>query len=465
VTLRGNVANPGRFSWHDGMHLSDLIPDRDSLLSRDYWWKRSHLGLPAPEFEPAISTIGNGQRPPEFNSRGLTTSVTQETLTSALTPRAPQASDEEQESNTLPISGRTGSRGVLTTENTYPTSQNKVRQPHDLAAQPKVNDVRLADAGINWYYAVIERTDPDTLTSSLIPFDLGKLVINHDSTQDLSLQPGDSITIFSQDDIRIPINAQTKYVKLEGEFVHAGFYSVLPGETLRDLVHRAGGLTSNAYLYGSEFTRESTRVFQQQRLDEYIHTVSMEAERGTQALAVSGSSSSSSASDVAASQAVSQGLLARLSQVRATGRIVLQFRPTSSIVQDVPEIGLQNGDKFVVPSASSTVNVIGAVYDQNSFLYQPGRRADYYLKVAGGPNRNADRKHSFIIRADGSVVSSEAAKGAGFWRSGFSQLRLNPGDTIIVPDKTLRPTALRNIIDWSQVFSQLALGSAAINIL
>ena len=86
VTLRGDVANPGRFSFRPGMHLSDLIPDRDSLLSRDYWWQRSHLGLPVPEFEPTISTIGRDPRNPESNSQGFTASVTQETLTSALTP-------------------------------------------------------------------------------------------------------------------------------------------------------------------------------------------------------------------------------------------------------------------------------------------------------------------------------------------------------------------------------------------
>jgi protein involved in polysaccharide export with SLBB domain len=81
VTLRGFVANPGRFGWTAGMRLSDLIPDRDSLMSRDYWWKRSHLGLPAPEFEPAITSIGQGQQPMEANARGLTTSVTKSTLT------------------------------------------------------------------------------------------------------------------------------------------------------------------------------------------------------------------------------------------------------------------------------------------------------------------------------------------------------------------------------------------------
>ena len=61
VTLRGNLANPGRFAWHEGMRLSDLIPDRDSLLTRDYWWKRAQLGLPSPEFEPVPMLAAQSQ--------------------------------------------------------------------------------------------------------------------------------------------------------------------------------------------------------------------------------------------------------------------------------------------------------------------------------------------------------------------------------------------------------------------
>lgn len=416
VTLRGNVANPGRFAWTDGMRLGDLIPDRDSLQSRDYWWKRSRLGLPVPTFEPI-------NRPPE-----------------------PQESEN---------GGLHGSIAAQTPESRT-TGQTKV-------IEPRRNRVELSTPEINWDYAVIERTDPETLKTSLISFDLGKLVLSHDSSQNLELHPGDVVTIFSQSDIRVPLAEQTKYVEVQGEFLHSGVYSVQPGETLRDLVRRAGGLTPKAYLYGSEFTRESTRILQQQRIDEYVQTVRVEAQRGTQALAVSASGSSSN--DVAASQAASQELIARLSQVKATGRIVLQFRPDSSGVDQIPDIDLENGDKFIVPPAPSTINVVGAVYDQNSFLYQRGRNVERYLKLAGGPNRNADRGHAFVIRADGSVVSRSAEKTMALWSSTFYKLQLYPGDTIVVPDKTLHPTALRNVVEWTQVFSQLALGAAAINVL
>jgi protein involved in polysaccharide export with SLBB domain len=437
------------------MHLSDLIPDRDSLVSRDYWWKRSHLGLPVPEFEPTISTIGRDPRISESSDRGFTTSVTQETLTSALTPNNQQNPNALQAASADAGQGMAGAGPVA--------SQLTATSSAGSATQLKRNDVSLSAPEIDWDYAVVERLDPETLKTTLIPFDLGKLVLNHDASQDIALQAGDTITIFSQADIRVPLEKQTKYVDLEGEFAHAGIYSVEPGETLRDLVRRAGGLTSKAYLYGSEFTRESTRMLQQQRLNEYTRSIGMEINRGTQALAAVSTSSPSNSSDVAASRAAGQELIARLGQIRATGRIVLDFKPYRSSIDEVPEIGLENGDRFLVPFTPSTVNVVGAVNDQNSFLYQRGGSTARYLRLAGGTNRSADSRHAFVIRADGSVVARAAFN--GYWNNGFEQLRLNPGDTIVVPEKALRPTALRQFMDWSQIFSQLALGAAAINVI
>jgi protein involved in polysaccharide export with SLBB domain len=509
VTLRGNVSNPGRFSFRPGMRLSDLIPDRDSLVSRDYWWKRSNLGLPVPEFEPLISTIGRDQRNPEWNGQGFTSSVTQETLTSALTANEQQGSNASTQGTNATTQGSIASTQGVNASSQNPNqagqnanaagqSYNAADQGQDvnngnngnngntsridntnanqrgssasLASQltstpgqgvfgkAKRNEVRLSAPEIDWDYAVIERLDPETLKTSLIPFDLGKLVLQHDASQNLALEAGDTITIFSQADIRVPLDRQTKYVDLEGEVVHSGIYSVLQGETLRDLVRRAGGLTQKAYLYGSEFTRESTRILQQQRLDEYVRSASVETQRATQALAAS-----TNPGDVAASRAASQDLIARLSQIRATGRIVLQFRPDSASVDDVPAISLENGDRFVVPFAPATINVVRAVYNQNSFLYQSSRSTGRYLQLAGGPNRSADSRRDFVIHADGSVVSRASV--TGVWGNEFSRLRLNPGDTIVVPDKTFRPNAMRQILDWTQVFSQLAYGAAFITIL
>ncbi|MGA7522452.1 MAG: SLBB domain-containing protein [Acidobacteriaceae bacterium] len=490
VTLRGNTANQGRFAWHPGMKVSDLIPDKDSLITRNYWWRRAQLGLPAPEFQPLenfpkLLQPNNPQDLPRQRFLGRTRQV--ETLpgSTAATGNAATGKNANSSDNTVDEAGA-GDQGQTAdatqqaagTTNSpdsaaagVPASQSAgsaalaVEQPTSsmkgLAATR--TEVGPVAPEIDWDYAVIERMDPKTLKTVLIPFDLGRLVLEHDESQDLALMPGDVVSIFSQDDVQVPVAQQTKFVRLDGEFVHAGTYTVLPGETLRDLVKRAGGFTQNAYLYGSEFTRRSARILQQRRLDEYTQSLEIEMQRGILALASSATSTPLDLANGAAAQSSEQTMISRLRQMRATGRIVLEFRSGSSGLDALPDIQLEDGDHFVVPPVPASVNVVGAVYDQNSFLYESHRRAGDYLHLAGGPNRDADKSHTFIIRADGSVVSRESE--SGIWGNEFASLTMNPGDTIVVPEKVFKPGGMRAFLDWSQIFSQFALGAATINLL
>lgn len=510
VTLRGNTANPGRFAWHEGMRLSDLIPDRESLLTRDYWWKRTQLGLPSPEFQPVPYLASQSQPsypvdlrtreknfpanaaecqaynaafnsnwyrcPPGSNAgqnqtQGATGSQNPNGQSNGQNPASGQPYGEaagaelgaissgEYAGNSqqpLPASQRASSGTIATARQTEVTTQNA-------AGPTQRTRVTLPAPEIDWNYAVIERLDKNTLKTSLIPFDLGKLVIDHDQSQNLELQPGDVISIFSQADIHVPLAQQTKFVRLEGEFVHAGTYSVTPGETLPDLVERAGGFTRDAYLYGSEFTRESTRAIQQQRIDEYVQNLQLDITRGTLAQTASAVTTAQDIASANAAVTTEQSLISKLQQIRATGRIVLEEKPGSVGVAALPPIPLEDGDTFTVPSVPNSVNVVGSVYDQNSFLFVSGRRVADYLHLAGGPNRNADSKHAFVIRADGSVLSREATN--GIWGNTFDSARINPGDTLVVPQKIYGPSALRGFLDWSQLFSQMALGIAAIGVI
>ena len=106
---------------------------------------------------------------------------------------------------------------------------------------------------------------------------------------------------------------------------------------------------------------------------------------------------------------------------------------------------------------------MGAVNDQNSFLYVHGRDVGTYLKKAGGITKDADRKRSFVIRANGEVVGYDANTTA--WVSNFEKLKIFPGDTIVVPEKTAKASAMRGVLEWSQMFSQFALGAASISVI
>ena len=417
VTLRGSIANPGRFRWHAGMRLSELMPDRDSLVTRGYWWRRTELGLPAPEF----------------------------TATSDRTA-SPQASSRSQPA----------SSGFLSPE------AGKLTDADSQAARPAT--VLTPGAQTNWDYAVIERLDPDTMKTSLISFDPGKLVLDHDSSQDRELKAGDVVTIFSEDDVHPPVDRLTKYVTLDGEVAHAGVYSVAPGETLPSVVMRAGGLTPKAYLYGAEFTRRSTQVLEQQRLSEYADRLEHQMERSSLMLSQTGDDGSAQAPGRTPALSVDRELVARLRQLRARGRIVLGLPPGSNTAADLPEIPLEDGDKLVVPSVPATVQVIGAVFNQNAFLYRRRATVGSYLRFAGGPTREADRGQVFVLRANGSVFSRSARQSL-FAGSEFDNVRLYPGDTIVVPEKMVRPSALRELAMWTQLMSQASLSAAAIDVI
>jgi protein involved in polysaccharide export with SLBB domain len=400
VTLKGNVADAIRLPWHEGMKVSEVIPDKRALLTRDYWNEHNRLEEGSATHVDKITDVSLDK-----------------TLASAV---AGKKTVVERDFNTK-------------------------------------NDVKLAAPDINWSYATIERLDAQTLTTHLIPFNLGKVVLEHDRAADPTLEPGDVITVFSQADFITPQAQQTRLVHLEGEVKMAGVYSVQPGETLRQLVERAGGLTDKAYLYAAEFTRDSTRREQEKRYSDFIDTLEKGLDQSSSQLAAHALTPEKEA-QMRVSFEQQRATLERFRKIPATGRIVLDLRPDSAGVNSIPDLPLENDDRFLIPSAPSTVNVVGTVYNQGSFVYRPGETANEYLKQAGGPMRYADRKQVFIIRADGSVWS-RANHGS------FDKTELHPGDTVVVPTTLAKGSTARMFLDWSQVISGFGIGAAAVNVL
>src|SRR3954468_7536463 len=320
VTLRGNVAQPGRYPWREGMRLCNLIPSRDAIIKRDYWMRQNSL---------------------------------------ALTP--------------ISWTNSTDDRRTVFTRNA---------------------------AEVNWDYAVIQRLNHEDLTAHLFPFNLGHAISDCRSEDTLQLVAGDVITIFSQNDLAVPVEQRTKFVWLEGEVKRAGVYRVQKGETLRDVVERAGGLTPNAYLFASDFRRESTRVSQQKDLERL--TQEFDKELRNRAAQAGGKGSQEEQMAFQAQLQAQQSVLAKLRETQATGRIVLGLKPNDNDVDSLPALPLEDGDKLIIPSKPATVEVLGAVYNQNSFLYDDGRGLNDYLGQAGGGTRDADRDKIFVVRADGS---------------------------------------------------------------
>lgn len=319
----------------------------------------------------------------------------------------------------------------------------------------------VVEDSVNWDYATIERMDWNTLKRTLIPFDLGRAVLARDPEANLVLEPGDAVTIYSATAMLTPISRQTRYVKLEGEFARPGLYTARAGETLRQFIERIGGLSPNAYLYGAKFTRESTREQQQKQYENILNRMEQEFEQAANKRA----RNALSAEDISGIQYENdyqRERFKKLHELRPEGRVVMELPLGSTKLADLPDIPLENGDKLTIPPMPSIVSVYGAVQNESSFIHRSEKRLEDYLSQAGGPTQYGETDRMFVLRADGSVVSNSSSS----WLfNSIDNLRLMPGDSIVVPENNDKQSWVKSFKDWTQILYQFGLGVAAWKVL
>ncbi len=413
VTLRGNVAQPLRYAFKPGMRIADLIPEPEALIVDDYYTRKNILV----QYDTARRSVV-----------------------------------DPQTGQVRPLSAD-GQRGAEETG-------------RRVSVDELSSSARSSLAEVNWDYASIERLKKGDNVTTLLSFNLGRAVRQKDPDHNLVLEPGDVVTIYGVNDIPVPQEKRFRFVKIGGEVKAPGVYQIKPGETLTDLVVRAGGLATGAYPYGTTFTRESTRAQQQANLEQAVRRI--EAQLSTQASgALQASRDAESAQQAQAQLAAQRMTVERLKALRASGRISLEMDPAGR--GDLPSIALEDGDVINVPPRPSFVSVFGSVLAESAFIHRPGLTVRDYLDRAG-PTREADLDAALLIRADGSVMANGAQRswlGAG--SGSFMSTRVYPGDTVFLPEVVDKRTPyvqfIQGLKDWTQLFYQFGLGAAAVRTL
>jgi len=432
VTLRGAVNKPKRSAWFEGMRIKDLIPNRESLVSQSSIRKVNE------------TLFDNFERERTLRERNK--------VPDDLTKGDIDQADLEKRINKA---DRLDSARL----------NEDINEFDYLKGQKLSEQIGTIFEDINFEYAVIERIDRKSATLQLLPFNLGAALDDPVSKENLNLLPGDIVSVFSADDVRLPVSKRRILVRVEGEVARPGVYTALPGESLLTLIQRAGGLTQDAYLFGSTFTREEVRQSQKANLDKLITRVQSEGQTSLTALAQNAGSALDAASmqaRLAAAQEDQKKTIERLRNLKPEGRISLGLQPSLfNNSSKLPEISLQPGDRLKIPSRPDFVYVLGSVNTETALLFRPGQTVEGYLKSAGVTS-GGDRDNVVLIRADGSAISSEST----FWSSNKTMATVAmPGDTILMPEKVDKETpwnaAVRNAKDYTQILYQLGLGAAA----
>ncbi|WP_416909071.1 MAG: SLBB domain-containing protein [Polymorphobacter sp.] len=223
------------------------------------------------------------------------------------------------------------------------------------------------------------------------------------------------------DDIRFNA-AQPQFeagaVLLSGEFNRPGLYSIRRGETLSQLIERAGGLSAMAYPYGTIFTRRSVRELQQ----EGLRRTSRELTQGLLSLAAR--SRDANGGGVVAGQQ----LIEQLNTLEAPGRVVVEADPRVLAMRPDLDTVLESGDAVVMPKKPNFVLALGDVANPGALQFVAGKDVSNYLSEAGGTASTADEGRIFIVLPDG---TAQPLKGRG-WGKGYAGV-VPPGSTIIVP--------------------------------
>jgi len=264
----------------------------------------------------------------------------------------------------------------------------------------------------------------------------------------LLLKPNDYVFIRS-----IPEWNLYDLVKIEGEVKYPGNYAIKKGETLSSLLARAGGFTDRAYAKGAFFTRESVRKLQAEHLKQAIDR--MEAEMISSAAAATETAVDKEEADRQKMMlAQQQRFLAKMRSIVPFGRVVIRIDDPERLRGTPDDLVLNEGDRLVVPTIQQTVNVLGSVVNPTAVVYDPYLTVKDYLAQVGGPTKGADVKRAYVVKVNGSALSG---RGGILFGGGVLSARLDPGDTIVIPEDFERIAWLKMVKDIAAILGNFAL--------
>jgi len=429
VTIEGEVRTPGRYMIEENMTVKDLVLmagglTEEASYGRYELYRKNELAGTSSLMRLNLGRALEG----EAADNPVLSSSDHVRIHSAL---------EAEPKRTVSVYGTVNSPGE------YAYAENML-----------VSDLVFAGGGVKESAYLREAelaslTVQDKTVSALTyrTIDLEK-ALSGDREHDLEIKPYDSLFV------RELVDWQNRqFVEIGGEVRFPGKYVIKKGEKLSSLIDRAGGFTDEAYLRGAVFTRESVRELQQTTLDESIRKLEVRllTEAGS---AAASATAEEGAKGLEAALLMKKELIARLKGVKAQGRISLQLDGTSNFNGTPHDIALEDGDRLIVPATHAQVQIMGAVQNQAAFVFEKDATVSDYIKMAGGYNSEADSKRIFILKSDGTAMSKNSS-----WVSSLSFMHsgLDPGDTIVVPEKIDRGLLLRETKDITQILYQIAV--------
>jgi protein involved in polysaccharide export with SLBB domain len=440
VVVHGNVNRPGNYQWYAGMRVGDLLRQSEGVASGTFFRYALIRRLAGPDKAVRLVPVDLGAAIGENGSGADVELQSQDSLTVF-------SESEIKDLPTVQIFG-------------------EVRNPgfYVLDRAMRVSDLVYLAGGLKddayTTRAELARTqviNGSNTSHSYVDINL-HAALDGTELDNPVLAPNDQLFVRRATDWHLPWVVQVK-----GQVVRPGPYSIHEGERLASLLERCGGMLPDAYPPGAIFLRQSVKEIEQKRLNEARQQL-QEAIARYQLMPAALEDDKSSNVDPHALEMLQQVLDQTESQ-QAQGRLVIRMQPIGDLVNSEDNVVLEDQDEIVIPRRPSSVNVLGRVYSPNAIVYDPSLKVRDYLERAGGPAEGADTDHIFVVKADGSILTDEGLKNSSrstmfpllpVIQGGLMGHRLEPGDTVFVPEKLVYPNKVKLYSNIAQIFASTA---------
>ena len=443
VSLLGNVERPGEYEWRKGLTLGDLIHSSNDLLpTTDLTY-----GLIRRKLENGSIKVISFAPAELFNQESKQSLFLEKQdavfFFSNKTPRTDLLNgildDLRRQSNSKNYTHVVNVSGLVRFPGEYPLVEGmNLSQLLDASGG-------LLDAAYT-HSAEITRLSVDGEQQATVRH------LNLDNLDDLNFTSSLKISPYDHLHVKkVPYWTENLTVTLSGEFIFPGTYQILRGETLSQLVARAGGLSDQAFSHGAVFSRENLRETEEKQKERLISQ--LESDLATATI------SSTNAEESAQARSAAQSMLSKLRNQESQGRLVIDLDKILE-ADSSRDLLVKDGDFLFVPSLPYAVSVSGEVQFPSSHLFDEKLDVKDYIYKSGGYTQNADEARTFVVKANGSVLTS---KGNAWFGKGSAIQTISAGDVIVVPIDLKQTRWLENLTYSTQIIYQLAVAAAAVN--
>jgi len=258
---------------------------------------------------------------------------------------------------------------------------------------------------------------------------------------DLILKSRDHLTVRD-----IPDWNPSDSIEVAGEVAFPGSYLIQRGETLSDVIRRAGGFTPEAFPEAAVFTREEVA----RREAEQARAFANDIRQTYASRMLTEETTTNTLTDITEITSI-------LDEFEGRGRLLIDL-PLALTGDPATDIEVMDGDKISIPKRAQTVTVVGEVYQQGTHTFSQDYTLEDYLGFSAGLTARADDSAIYLIKANGAVVTL----GSSWWRFGSPSQRLSPGDTVVVPVNSQYKESLATWRDVTQIIYQSMVSIAAV---